>query len=85
MPLALLGTVLAVRSAAWTTTTQIGVVLLVALSSKNAILIVEFAREQRGRGLDIAAAAIEAARLRFRPIIMTSFAFILGVYPLVVA
>jgi len=57
----------------------------VALASKNAILIVEFAREQRRRGLDLAAAATEAARLRFRPILMTSFAFILGVYPLVVA
>jgi HAE1 family hydrophobic/amphiphilic exporter-1 len=87
VPLALLGTVLAVavRSMDNNVYTQIGVVLLVALSSKNAILIVEFAREQRARGLDIAAAAIEAARLRFRPILMTSFAFILGVYPLVVA
>jgi HAE1 family hydrophobic/amphiphilic exporter-1 len=65
--------------------TQIGVVLLVALSSKNAILIVEFAREQRARGLGLREAATEAARLRFRPILMTSFAFILGVYPLVVA
>ena len=87
MPLALLGTVLAVavRGMDNNVYTQIGVVLLVALSSKNAILIVEFAREQRGWGLDIAAAAVEAARLRFRPSIMTSFAFILGVYPLVVA
>jgi HAE1 family hydrophobic/amphiphilic exporter-1 len=65
--------------------TQIGVVLLVALASKNAILIVSFARERRARGLAIAEAAVEAARLRFRPILMTSFAFILGVYPLVVA
>jgi len=57
----------------------------VALASKNAILIVEFARTQRKRGLDLVTAATEAARLRFRPILMTSFAFILGVYPLVVA
>jgi hydrophobic/amphiphilic exporter-1 (mainly G- bacteria), HAE1 family len=87
VPLALLGTVVAVwlRGMDNNVYTQIGVVLLVALASKNAILIVEFAREQRRRGLDLATAATEAARLRFRPILMTSFAFILGVYPLVVA
>ena len=65
--------------------TQIGVVLLIALASKNAILIVEFAREQRARGESVAEAAVEAARLRFRPILMTSFAFIFGVFPLVIA
>jgi len=64
---------------------QIGLVLLIALSAKNAILIVEVARELRQHGRDIANAAIEAARARFRPILMTSFAFILGVAPLVVA
>jgi hydrophobic/amphiphilic exporter-1 (mainly G- bacteria), HAE1 family len=65
---------------------QIGLILLVALSAKNAILIVEVAREQRvHQGKPIVAAAVEAARLRFRPIVMTSFAFILGVLPLVVA
>jgi HAE1 family hydrophobic/amphiphilic exporter-1 len=64
---------------------QIGLVLLIALSAKNAILIVEVARELRHHGRDIADAAIEAARARFRPILMTSFAFILGVAPLVVA
>ncbi|HEV7733433.1 MAG TPA: multidrug efflux RND transporter permease subunit [Candidatus Binatia bacterium] len=87
VPLALLGTVIAVaiRGMDNNVYTQIGVVLLIALASKNAILIVEFAREQRERGLGIAAAAVEAARLRFRPILMTSFAFILGVYPLVIA
>jgi len=87
VPLALLGTVIAVylRGMDNNIYTQIGVVLLIALSSKNAILIVEFAREQRARGLSIAEAAVAAARLRFRPILMTSFAFILGVYPLVVA
>ncbi len=65
--------------------TQIGIVLLIALSAKNAILIVEFARELREGGKPIAEAAVEAARARFRPILMTSFAFILGVLPLVLA
>jgi HAE1 family hydrophobic/amphiphilic exporter-1 len=64
---------------------QIGLVLLIALSAKNAILIVEFARDLRAEGREIAEAAVEAARARFRPILMTSFAFILGVAPLVVA
>jgi hydrophobic/amphiphilic exporter-1 (mainly G- bacteria), HAE1 family len=65
--------------------TQIGIILLIALSAKNAILIVEFAREARLRGRSTVEAAIDAARARFRPIVMTSFAFILGVAPLVVA
>jgi hydrophobic/amphiphilic exporter-1 (mainly G- bacteria), HAE1 family len=65
--------------------TQIGIVLIIALASKNAILIVEFARELRLAGRGIREAALEAARMRFRPIIMTSFAFILGVVPLVFA
>jgi HAE1 family hydrophobic/amphiphilic exporter-1 len=64
---------------------QIGVVLIIALASKNAILIVEFARELRIAGRTITEAAVEAARMRFRPILMTSFAFILGVAPLVLA
>jgi len=64
---------------------QIGLVLLIALSAKNAILIVEFARELRDDGKPIAEAAVEAARARFRPILMTSLAFILGVLPLVLA
>jgi hydrophobic/amphiphilic exporter-1 (mainly G- bacteria), HAE1 family len=87
VPLALLGTVLAIVARGMDNNiyTQIGVVLLIALSSKNAILIVEFARDQRAAGRAITEAAINAARLRFRPILMTSFAFILGVYPLVVA
>ncbi len=65
--------------------TQIGIVLLIALSAKNAILIVEFARELREAGKSVVEAAVEAARARFRPILMTSFAFILGVVPLVLA
>jgi HAE1 family hydrophobic/amphiphilic exporter-1 len=64
---------------------QIGLVLLIALSAKNAILIVEVARELRTEGKAIVDAAVEAARARFRPIVMTSFAFILGVAPLVLA
>jgi HAE1 family hydrophobic/amphiphilic exporter-1 len=64
---------------------QIGLVLLIALSAKNAILIVEFARELRTQGRSLVESAVEAARARFRPILMTSFAFILGVAPLVVA
>ena len=64
---------------------QIGLVLLIALSAKNAILIVEVARELRAEGKAIVEAAVEAARARFRPILMTSFAFILGVAPLVIA
>jgi HAE1 family hydrophobic/amphiphilic exporter-1 len=64
---------------------QIGLVMLIGLSSKNAILIVEFAEQLRARGLSITEAAIEAARIRLRPILMTSLAFILGVLPLVLA
>jgi HAE1 family hydrophobic/amphiphilic exporter-1 len=64
---------------------QIGLVMLIGLSSKNAILIVEFAEQLRERGLSITEAAIEAARIRLRPILMTSLAFILGVLPLVLA
>jgi hydrophobic/amphiphilic exporter-1 (mainly G- bacteria), HAE1 family len=64
---------------------QIGLVMLVGLSSKNAILIVEFAEQLRARGLPVVEAAVEAARIRLRPILMTSFAFILGVVPLVLA
>jgi len=64
---------------------QIGLVMLIGLSSKNAILIVEFASQLRAQGKDIAAAAIEAAETRLRPILMTSFAFLLGVFPLLIA
>jgi HAE1 family hydrophobic/amphiphilic exporter-1 len=64
---------------------QIGLVMLIGLASKNGILIVEFAEQLRARGYSIVDAAIEAARIRLRPILMTSFAFILGVLPLVFA
>ena len=65
--------------------TQIGFVVLAGLACKNAVLIVEFAKQQREHGLGIHDAVVEASRLRLRPIIMTSFAFILGVVPLVIA
>jgi multidrug efflux pump len=65
--------------------TQIGLVVLVGLSAKNAILIIEFARQRQDAGMDRFGAAVEACRLRLRPILMTSFAFILGVLPLVLA
>jgi multidrug efflux pump subunit AcrB len=65
--------------------TQIGFVVLVGLASKNAILIVEFARQRESEGESVHDATVEASRLRLRPILMTSFAFILGVLPLVVA
>ncbi len=62
--------------------TQIGLILLIGLSAKNAILIVEYARTRRGHGIPLSVATIEAATIRLRPILMTSFAFILGVLPL---
>jgi len=87
VPLALIGTVGALSGlgVANNLYTQIGLILLIALGSKNAILVVEYARQKRAEGMDIMAAAVEGARLRFRPILMTSFAFILGVFPLVIA
>jgi len=64
---------------------QIGLVMLIGLASKNAILIVEFAEQLREKGMSLYEAAVEAARIRLRPILMTSFAFLLGVLPLVLA
>ena len=87
VPLGLLGAVAAVAIRGFDNNvyTQIGIVLIIALASKNAILIVEFARDLRRNGASILDAAVRAAGMRFRPIIMTSFAFILGVTPLVFA
>ena len=87
VPVALLGTAIALVMRGFDNNlyTQIGIVLLIALASKNAILIVEFARELRAQGKDIVEAAAEAARLRFRPVLMTAFSFVFGVMPLVFA
>jgi HAE1 family hydrophobic/amphiphilic exporter-1 len=87
VPVALLGAVgaLALRGIDNNVYCQIGLVMLIGLSSKNAILIVEFAEQLRTQGRSIAEAAVEAARIRLRPILMTSLAFILGVLPLVFA
>ena len=87
VPLALVGVVLALMFSGLDSNlyTQVGLVLMIALASKNAILIVEFARDLHHEGMSIQEAAVEATRRRFRPIVMTSFAFILGVVPLVFA
>jgi hydrophobic/amphiphilic exporter-1 (mainly G- bacteria), HAE1 family len=87
VPLALLGTVAALLSVGLANNiyVQIGLVLLIALSAKNAILIVEMAREGRAAGKDMLEAVVGASKARFRPILMTSFTFILGVLPLVLA
>ncbi|MGD0734395.1 MAG: efflux RND transporter permease subunit [Terracidiphilus sp.] len=87
VPMAVLGALglVSLRGYANDVYCQIGLVMLIGLSAKNSILIVEFAEQLRRKGRSIAEAAIEAAELRLRPILMTSFAFILGVLPLVFA
>ncbi|MBN9133570.1 MAG: multidrug efflux RND transporter permease subunit [Nitrosospira multiformis] len=87
IPFGVLGALLAIWTRGLTNDIyfQIGLITLIGLSAKNAILIVEFANQRYAEGVPLVDAALEAARLRFRPIIMTSMAFILGVFPLVVA
>jgi len=87
VPLALLGAMLAqyLRGLSNDIYCQIGLVMLIGLASKNAILIVEFAKQRREEGMPVQEAAMKAALIRLRPILMTAFAFILGVVPLVVA
>ena len=87
VPMALVGVLLAliIRGFDNNLYTQVGLVLMIALAAKNAILIVEFARELRAEGMPIVDAAVEATRRRFRPIVMTSFAFILGILPMAMA
>ena len=87
VPLAILGALLAQLSRGLINDIycQIGLVMLIGLSAKNGILIVEFAEQLRHRGMTVVEAAVESARIRFRPILMTSLAFILGVLPLVFA
>ncbi len=87
VPVALVGVLLALIARGYDNNlyTQVGLVLMIALASKNAILIVEYARELHHGGMPIQEAAIEATRRRFRPVVMTSFAFLMGVMPLLIA
>ena len=87
LPIAVFGTFAAIflRRMEFNLYAQIGLIMLIGLSSKNAILIVEFAKMQYDSGKSIVDAALEAARVRLRPILMTSFAFILGCIPLAIA
>ena len=87
VPMALVGVLLALMVRGYDNNlyTQVGLVLMIALASKNAILIVEFARDLHHNGMTLAEAAVEATRRRFRPIVMTSFAFLFGVSPLLIA
>jgi HAE1 family hydrophobic/amphiphilic exporter-1 len=87
IPFAILGVVIALmlRNLPNDVYTQIGVVLLIGMASKTAILIVEFAREIRLQGKPITESAVEAAQLRFRPVLMTAISFVFGTFPLLVA
>ena len=87
VPVALFGALLALWTRQFQTDvySQIGFVMLIGLSAKNAILIVEFARRRREEGAEIVEAAMQAGRLRLRPILMTAFAFVLGIVPLMIA
>lgn len=87
LPIALLGAILGcfVMGVPVSIYTQIGIILLIALSAKNGILIVEFARDYHKAGNPIRESALEAGHVRLRPILMTSFAFVLGVMPLLFA
>lgn len=87
LPIALLGAILGcfIMGVPASVYTQIGIILLIALSAKNGILIVEFARDYRAAGNSIRESALEAGHVRLRPILMTSFAFVLGVMPLLFA
>ena len=87
VPFAVLGALLAVLALGMSNDIyfQIGLVTLIGLASKNAILIVEFAMQNVDEGMDVVSAAVEAARQRFRPIVMTSLAFMFGVLPLALA
>jgi hydrophobe/amphiphile efflux-1 (HAE1) family protein len=87
IPLGVFGAMLGLKLTGLTNSiyAQIGLILLIGLAAKNAILIVEFAKMLREQGQDAATAALGAAKLRLRPIIMTSFAFILGVVPLIIS
>jgi HAE1 family hydrophobic/amphiphilic exporter-1 len=84
VPMALVGVLLALMMRGFDNNlyTQVGLILMIGLACKNAILIVEFARHLQAEGMSVTEAAVEATRRRFRPIVMTSFAFILGVVPL---
>jgi hydrophobic/amphiphilic exporter-1 (mainly G- bacteria), HAE1 family len=87
VPLAVLGALAAqdMRDFSNDVFCQVGLIMLIGLAAKNSILIVEFAEQLRGRGMSIVDAAIESGRIRLRPIVMTSLAFILGVVPLALA
>jgi HAE1 family hydrophobic/amphiphilic exporter-1/multidrug efflux pump len=87
IPVGVLGALVSqlTRGVASSVYAQIGLVMLIGLAAKNAILIVEYARERYTQGMPLVEATLEAARLRFRPILMTSFAFIMGLFPLVIS